>query len=107
MTWLALIENNNWEGETWTFFFPVPDDEMSQAVELAELLDHCSELEIDVDTEYEERDIDVLIRHDPERGYMAAYHKLDPLDFTRLLEMSGEDLASALYKGGIQEFQLD
>lgn len=99
MMFVRLVETNDWEGETWSWWLQVDGNE--EALEaLSVLLD---------DEEWEEylylsgivvpeADVDILIRHGG-RGYYPDHIKVVgvltlPVDF----EVSG------LYKGGIRDY---
>lgn len=100
---VAFIEENDWEGETWSFYISLEGNE--DAIE--RLADLVADLEqFDVSDPMSRDDAEVLCRHS-KTGYMDFHTQcLDlQLDIDSLEEhcesSSAEDI---LYKGGIEEY---
>lgn len=89
----AFTEYNEHEGETWTFYIPVENNE----IEIEELQNLCeNDRRYEVGDEYTENEVDILVRH--ARGdYMSDRQKLKG----RLTAPKNID---HLYKGGIRYY---
>lgn len=104
MQYGTLIEYNAWEGETWRFYFPISDLSVITRLQ-THLKDEnlTQEFRVLEDLTPEVK-VDILVKHDPNTGYMPRHNKMTAeIDIKALEALSGEDLIRALYKGGIQK----
>lgn len=103
-TFVPLVEHNEWEGETWTFWLQVEGNED----ELVKLYEWIAEFEVeafelDVNDRESEDVVDRMVER-AEIGYIYSDNK-----FTGRLTMpdkveSGGRLFDMLYKGGINSY---
>jgi hypothetical protein len=102
--YVKFTERNDWEGEIWRFWIPLPGNEdilekLKNALEDSGFEEYSLDL-----TPIPEADVDVLVQH-AEVGYMASHNKL-----CGLLRISDEDLSKLLdnddlfYKGEIKAY---
>ena len=105
--YFKITEHNDWEGETWHFYFWVPEDN-SQVQHLADHLAqdaYTSESHVVSLDFLSSSTLDVLEEHDGEMGYMPKHNRVEGyLDIEAILALSEEDLARALYKGQVRKF---
>lgn len=105
--YFSVIENNDWEGETWRFHFPVPKD----LAAIGRLRKHLAEDEYTTESHevpeklLKDSEVEVLVENDPNHGYMAGHHLCGPLNIDAILALKGEDLMQALYKGQVRKFE--
>lgn len=97
---IEFVENNDWEGETWSFWIPQEGNEDAIA-KLTEIIVDDDSYQIGDKPLEDEKQLDFLIeRTKDETGYMARHHKL-----SGLLKIPKKKDAAAiresLYKGGI------
>lgn len=105
MRFVRFVENNEHEGETWTFWLQVDGNEAA----LADLWNFLIDQEESEPIEYElfdfeyktlsEHDVDVLVEYGGE-GYMGLHNKVTGV-FN--YQEPSEDLRE-LYKGGIRKY---
>jgi hypothetical protein len=94
-----LIEENDWEGETWSFWIPVKgnEDEIERLTTLLKDFDDNGYSMGDTATASE---INVLIKHSKDEcSYMERHNKLEGL--LRLPDKPGAEIVESLYKGGV------
>lgn len=100
-TYVKFTEQNDQEGETWTFWLPVEGNERALAGFadwLAQQGDRAEEYTLDLEAREPEERVDALVEHGGS-GYMAYHTKVSGL-------MSGPmpDGPDRLYKGGVRGF---
>lgn len=106
MMYVRFTENNDWEGEEWSFYIPVEGNE-----DAIKFLDEkfCGDTYTITKERLTEKEVDTLERFGGE-GYMKNHNKLvGILDYKKLekvvdtdKELGGE--SDPLYKGGIKDF---
>lgn len=95
LTYVKFTENNDHEGETWTFWLQLDGNE-ERLAELAERLGQDDEeYQLDLSTQLSDSEAQVLAEHGG-TGYMAYHHKVAG-------RMSPPDSIDDLYKGGIRD----
>lgn len=103
MMYVRFTENNDWEGEEWSFYIPVEGNE-----EAIKFLDEkvCGNEYSLMKERLTEKEVGTLERFGGE-GYMKNHNKLvGILDYKKLekaIDTSGED-GDPLYKGGIKDY---
>ena len=103
MSYVVLVENNDWEGEEWLFYLEREGNEKEIEL-LSENVDGNSygfSLE-DCDLTLEE--IEFLIENDSHEGYMSRHNLCEgKLNFEDL-DFSDPDVWDSFYKGQITNF---
>jgi hypothetical protein len=101
--YIQLVENNEWEGETWHFYIPVAGNEKAIGAlsTLIQLWDQDPE-----EPEYAisakrltEAQVDALVEYGSTGGYMAEHNKLAGRLDAEAIRDCGD-----LYKGSIRDF---
>lgn len=101
MRLLKLTEYNDWEGETWNFFFwASEEDEHKLRDALFLMAPEISEAYTLDGKSYTKAEVEAFLKIDNEYGYMAPYQFLGVLDMSKF-DNSSEN---PLYKGGISKF---
>jgi hypothetical protein len=110
MPYVKLVEKNEHEGETWTFWLQIDGNEANLRrlcdvlAEYEEASDEASEYTLDLDVRLSDHDVDGLVEHGG-GGYMAYHTKVTGVLTVPegLLERTeyGPSL-DRLYKGGIK-----
>lgn len=101
--YVELIEYNDWEGETWSFWIPVPGNE-----DAIESLRHILTDSFAIDcfemgeTLLSESKLDFLIKRSKgETSYLSRHNKLRGV--LKLPDKTPGEVIDAFYKGGIRE----
>lgn len=99
-TYVKFVENNDWEGEEWTFWLQLDGNE-DELTKLAEVIDGFDDeedsFELDRDVELTDHDVSVLVEHGGS-GYMQNHNKV-----VGVLAVPDDLTADGLYKGGIRD----
>lgn len=96
MQFYCLVENNDWEGETWKFYFPVEGNE-KETKKLNKFID--GENYILSEKIYTEEEVDILCTECLNHiTYMPTHNKLNGK-----LSVKGKKNNNPLYKGGIRD----
>jgi len=100
---VKFIEENDWEGETWNFYIPFKGNE--EAIKKLAVRIRNSESYTLVQTPISEKEVDILVKHDNFKGYMARENKLSgKLDFTDYPNKSTNGADDPFYKGDIEKY---
>lgn len=100
-----FVEDNEWEGETWHFYFPLEENEEAMWYMIERFdLDEGYLGNFYFDEDVPEEEVDVLVKHADDTGYMAQHNKCEGrLDVEMMKKLSDQALAEALYKGGVEK----
>lgn len=111
MRYAKFVEDNDHEGESWTFWLQIDGNEGALDVLVAvleqyeEQVEHDSEYQLVTDVKLSDHDVDVLVDHGGGDGYMANHTKVTGVLTVPdgLLERTeyGPSL-DRLYKGGVK-----
>jgi hypothetical protein len=98
---VEIIEDNDWEGETWSFW--IPEEGNEQALKMLEVILQAKDCEHRVGDTLPENELDVLIKHSrSECSYLPRHSKLEGA--LSLPESDDhEEIRGSLYKGGIRD----
>ena len=107
ITYKRFTEENDWEGEKWHFYIPVPGNEEALS-KLEKLISEKGYDDIYAFHKemFTEAEVDVLVKYS-EQGYMPHHNKLSGLlDYKSLLKAMDfvDEDKDPLYKGGIKEY---
>lgn len=107
--YICLIETNDWEGETWHFYFPAigNDDAIKHLRELFEMQDDESEMEEGGSFDFyhrlfDEDEVDLLCEMSGDEGYFNSHSK-----WKGTLDLPGDLELQQLYKFGLRDFGLE
>lgn len=105
MNYVTLVEHNDWEGESWTFYVQLDGNEEALMALAAAIVKHEMQEEYELDlTPVSECMVSYWTRRSSSDGYMASCNKVDgTLDPSTLVNLSYEELNQLLYKGGIRD----
>jgi hypothetical protein len=98
---IKLTEHNDWEGESWNFYFPKANNEEALDFILSKIVNN-EEYEIAEET-IAESEVDILVKH-TDSGYMDYENKVNGiLDINKLKSCDWEN-DNPLYKGNLYQF---
>lgn len=102
MKYATLVEQNDWEGETWYFHFPCEDEDL-----LHEINTFLTNTDYSIQGGFwTEEEVDKICDRLSRTTYMKEHNKLGEVDFTPLFACKEvEEIDELLYKGGIMRLQ--
>jgi hypothetical protein len=104
MNYYRIIENNEWEGESWEFFLKEEGNEkfIKKLKEALEKFGADHDLGISIEEELvPEFEVDVLVKY-RKSNYMYSHNKVDKvLDPKTIKTKKYEDFTDCIYKGGL------
>ncbi len=99
MIFYKFTEHNDWEGETWHFFFPEDPDAYNQMLELLESYPEDWDCPYVLsDKEYTEAKVDLMVS-EARDGYYDSHNKMKGV--RRLPKVVDWGYGDPFYKGGI------
>ena len=109
MDYTIFTEKNDWEGETWNFYFPY---DKAQLVHLKKLIKKLNDGDDECDAAYTigkksipEDAVDILVKYaNTGSGYMDTHIKLGVPNFEDALKDYNVKDEDVLYKGGIKKY---
>ena len=98
---LNLVEINDWEGETWNFFFWASEENEARLRKILEDLElkNIGDYSIE-DDGYTMEDVEKFLKRKSHTGYMDEFNFLGTLELPKKLKFKDDPF----YKGGIEKF---
>ena len=106
MDYVKWTEINDWEGETWNFYIPFWGN-TSAVYLLITMLPEYSSYKLCPNL-IPEDEVDILIKHVGENGYMPEHNKMKGIiDRTKFENLDADHFESLFYKGGLDKIGLE